>query len=265
MKHLHRVPSPFTEIGPGAAGGGFSARRSRRLHGLGSITADQAAQVAMPSSSISKTAGFTQTVYDDIVAAANNGNFTDFNPSGCSGIKASGATIGLTVGGALALKFAAMTGPAAPFVALGGAVAELFGAIFGHHAAAVAKERSVICAAVPAASDSLTAIDQAVQSGTLTPAQGISGLQNLLSSFTQTVQSILKSNSSQCNAACVWVKMLTAIVAKKSADYQDLAAAQAANPVGSALTQVESSLGISGLPSWALPAGIFAALWFMTN
>jgi len=236
------------------------SRRRRRLSGLGSITPDQAAQTAMPLSSISKTAGFTQTDYNNIVSAAANGNFISFNPSGCSNMKPSGATLAATtaVAGGLALKFAGATGPAAPVVAAVGGALELFSAIFGHHAAAVAKEQSVICAAVPAASDTLTAIDQAVQNGTITPAQGSASLASLLSSFQQTVASIIKMNSSQCNAACIWVKQLKAIVAKKQADYADLAAQQAANPVGSAVTQIESS---TGLPAWALAGGAFLLLW----
>jgi hypothetical protein len=90
-------------------------------------------------------------------------------------------------------------------------------------------------------------------------------LSNLLSSFTSTVQSILKIDKSHCNAACVWIKTLTAIVAKKQADYADLAQAQAANPVGTAVEQVTSSLGITGLPSWALPAAAFGILWWVTS
>jgi hypothetical protein len=271
--------------------GAALSRRPMLRRRLGSITADQAAQTAMPLSSVRGTAGFTQTVYNDLVAAAQNGNFTNFNPSGCQGIQKSGAAIvaaGASVAGGLVLKF---SGGNPVLLGVGAALevgALIFGTMFAHHAAAVAKEQSVICAAVPAASDSLAAIDQAVQNGTITPQQGIDALNGLQSKFGQTVASILKMNSSQCNAACVWIKMLTAIVAKKSADYSDLAAQQASaaaaaqrsvqslppalQPVASALlpvgtavstaiAPVRTAIAAAGLPSWLLPAAGFFLLW----
>jgi len=242
---------------PNPYGQQFPVRQRRRVRlRLGAITPDQAAQTAMPQSSISGKAGFTQAVYNGIVAAAQAGNFTNFNPSGCTGVKPSGATIALTTGGSLALSIAPFTGPAAPFVAVGAGLAELFGAIFAGHSAAVAKERQVECAAVPAASDSLTAIDQAVQAGTITPQQASTGLDNLLSQFTQQVSSITKMDSSQCNAACVWIKTLTAIVAEKKSQYADLAAA-ASSSSGSLLP----SFGTAGASSW-LPWAVGAFILY---
>jgi hypothetical protein len=202
---------------------------------LRGITAQQAAYQAMPQSSISSTAGFTQTVWNDIEAAAAKGNFTAFNPSGCSGIAPSGAKI-VSVAGGLALTglttglsiAQVATTIAAPLTAGASVLVGLFTMIFAHHAQKVQQEQQIVCASVPAASDSLTAIDQAVTSGTITPAQGITALQNLEQAFAQTVAPIIKMDSSHCNAACVWTKMLEAIVYKKSSDYQDLANAQAA-------------------------------------
>jgi hypothetical protein len=243
------------------------SRRPRRrgLVGLSSITADDAAKQVMPT--IQNKAGFGQSVYDGIVRSAAQGNFTEFNPTGCAGVKPLNAVLAST-GGGLALKFAPAAFGAGPLVGgvvlAVGVIGSLFGMIFSHHAAAVAKERSVICAAVPAASDSLTAIDGAVQNGTFSPAAGIQGLNGVLASFTQTVQSILKMDSSHCNAACVWIKTLQAIVAKKTADYQDLAAAQSASPIGSAsVTNVVQSIEQStGLPPALLAAAAFGLLWY---
>lgn len=257
------------------------SRRSRRLlsrFSLGALTPDQAAQQAMPTSSIRNTAGFTQTVYNDIVAAAAAGNFTAFNPSGCQGIHPLAPAITAVAGG-FALKFAGAAGPAAPVVAAIGGALEVFSAIFAKHAAAVAKEQQVVCAAVPAASDSLSAIDAAVQNATFTPQQGIQALQQLLSSFQGQVASIVKNSASQCNAACVWTKMLTAIVAIKSSQYQDLAnqaaAATSTTPAGTGpgsitttlapvtnlLAPISSAVQSAGLPAWVLPAGLFFVLW----
>jgi hypothetical protein len=268
-------------------GAPLSTRRSRRFGRLGALTPDQAAQQAMPTSSISSKAGFTQAVYNDIVAAAAAGNFTAFNPSGCAGIKPSGAKLAVIAGAATAgtmlLKFGgASANPILIGVGAGLEVGSLiFSAIFSHHSQAVAKEQQVVCAAVPAASDSISAIDGAVQDGTLTPQQGIAALQQLLSSFQGQVASIVKNSPSQCNAACVWTKMLTAIVAMKSSQYQDLANQQAATvasvpaslqPVASALLPIASTVQSAaasaqaavqsaGLPSWLLPAAGFFLLW----
>lgn len=240
----------------------LSRRATARRRRLGSITPDAAAQLAMPQNTISKTAGFTQTVYNDIVQAAATGNFTDFNPSGCAGIKPSGAKIAIAAGssaaGSLVLKFSGgnpiLLGVGAGLL-VGGAI---FNAIFGHHAAAVARDQKIICAVVPAASDSLTAIDQAVQSGTLSPADAMAALDQLLASFKSQVAAIIKNDSSHCNAACVWVKQLTAIVAKKKADYADLGQSSSAGGIISSVQQVAAG---AGLPSWVLPAGAFFLLW----
>jgi hypothetical protein len=212
----------------------------------------------MPKSTISKTAGFTQAVYDQIEQAADSGQFIGFQQSGCKGVNLAKPAITAT-GGALALKFAGATGPAAPFVAIGGALATLFGLVFGHHAAAVAQEQKVICAAVPSANDTLAAIYQAVGAGTLTPQQGQQALAGLLSDFTNTVHPILKMDSSHCNAACVWVKQLTAIVARQSSILQDqidkAAAAAATTPSPGASSSIFSPASAGGgIPSWLLYA-----------
>lgn len=243
----------------------------RKLCGLRGISADDAASQVMPKSTIRSTAGFRQADYNNIVQAAANGNFVSFNPSGCSGVTPSGARIVSTVGGL------ALTGLSAGFAAAGVAASiagpvtagasllvGLFTSLFNHHAQAVKREQQTVCASVPAASDSLKAIDQAVQAGTISPEQGIEALQNLLSGFQQTVAPIIKSDSSHCNAACIWVKQLSAIVLKKSSDYQDLAAEQsaAALPASSGATGTQGSAatatitggqvsGLSNVPAWA--------------
>jgi len=250
-------PKPFTVQISQPNGRRRTARG--RLHRLGAITPDQAAQTAMPTSQISSRAGFTQAVYNNIVAAAQSGNFETFNPSGCS-LAPSGAAIKSAVtssGAAIAGKVALMLPPPANVILAGVAAAlNVFGALFAHHAQAVAKEQQVVCAAVPAASDALTAIEQAVAAGTVSPADGIAMLQNLLSSFKSQVSSIIKENSSQCNAACVWVKQLTAIVAELTSQYQDLAAQQAANPL--AIATGASAGGVNWLPlAIAAAVGVF--------
>src|SRR5690348_9580477 len=248
---------------------------------LGAITADQAAQQAMPTSSIRNTPGFTQAVYNDIVQAAQTGTFQAFNPSGCGGVSAggniriaqtasglalTGVSMGLTEAGAVAAA------TLAPFTLGISALIGLFPLFFSHHSAAVAKEQKTICAAVPAAANYLQQIQAAVQQGYATPAQAIAALQSLLSDFTSQMQSIMKNNASQCNAACVWVKELTAIVAFKVSQYQDLIAQTSAPiasssgptsaaPVSSGSTlQVPVAFGISPAPATSVtPAATVAA------
>ena len=252
----------------------WPARRRRRLSAL---TPDQAAQTAMPTSTIRNTPGFQQGVYDGIVAAAQAGQFTNFNPSGCpTSSKVSLKPVITSVASGLLLKAASMTAaipPLAISLAVAGAITGIFSALFGAHAAAVAKEQQVECAAVPAANDSLTAIDQAVQGGVMTPAQGISAMQSLLSEFQQQISSIVKDSPSQCNAGCVWTKTLKAIVAEKISQYQDMQTAAAASPSGSAsgsagtgstanvITQLTTAAASAGLPSWVLPAAGLLLAW----
>ena len=230
----------------------------RHITGLSGITADAAASQVMPKSAIRSTAGFTQTVYNNILQAAAAGNFLTFNPTQCSGISPSGAKIvntagglaltGLSAGFAIAGVASAIAGPITAGASL---LVGLFASILSHHAAAIAKERQVICAAVPAASDSLKAIYQAVAAGTITPQQGIDALSHLLESFQQAVAPIIKMDDSHCNAACVWVKQLTAIVLKKSSDFQDMAAAQAAaaQPISGSPTSSTAVAQLTGQPS----------------
>lgn len=195
--------------------------RPQRFGYLAAITPDAAAQTAMPSSSISKKAGFTQDVYNGIVSAAGGGQIPIPGACGSTKVTSTAPALAASAQGILLSLAPLVASPAAPFVLVGAAIAGLFSAIFGAHAAAVKKEQQLDCAAVPAANETLTAIDQAVKAGTITPAQGISALQNLLTQFQQQVAAVLKMNSSQCNAACVYTKQLQAIVAELTSQYQD--------------------------------------------
>src|SRR5438270_2111116 len=104
---------------------------------------------------------------------------------GCNGASPS---IVATVGkGALAV--APLTGPAAPFAAIFGALTSLFG---GAHAKKVAEESQILCAAVPAANQALDAIYQGVKSGQTSPQDGAVQLDQLVSQFSDAVKSIAK-------------------------------------------------------------------------
>lgn len=140
------------------------------------------------------------------------------------------ALTGINVAAALSPAISGAIGVALGPATMGiSAIIGLFPMLFGHHAAAVKKEQSVLCAAVPAANNYLQIIDQAVQQGKATPQQAISALQSLVSDFQTQVASIMHS----CNAACVMLDELKAIVLVKQSQYQDLAATQPAMSSGS--------------------------------
>lgn len=276
-------PAPWRSAVPRAIMGvplvnPYGIARARRFAGLGALTPDQAAQTAMPLSTISSTAGFTQAVYDNIVQAAQTGTFADFNPGvSCTGVSAGGNIKIIQQGAGLALTGTSMgltaagvvaASTLAPFTLGISALIGLLPLFFAHHAAAVAKENQVICALVPAAANYLQQIQAAVNSGIQTPQQGQAALQSLLSDFTQQIQPIMKNNASQCNAACVWVKQLTAIVAELSSQFQDMIAEEAANPasallppgVSRAVSQVATAVE---LPQWTIWVGLGLLVWYL--
>ena len=222
------------------------------LHGyavLGALTPEQATETVFPAASVRSGAGHSVGVRAGIVSVVQSGQLTPSYIPGSKDCAKAAASTGLSnvqlaqIGGGLALtgiNIAAATSgavSAAVGAALGpatqgiSAIIALFPLLFGHHTAAVKREQSVLCAAVPAAQNYLQLIDQAVQKGQATPQQAIQALQSLQSDFESAVSSIRKGtgpgDSGGCNAACVMVAELGAIVAYKSSVYQDLANAQA--------------------------------------
>src|SRR5258708_4553031 len=191
---------------------------------LGSVPADSTfADLVLPSSSVSSRAGFRAGDRQNIIAAVARGFFQPYSPCNPNA-GPSGSTIASAFGQA-ALKFAPQTGAAAPYVAMAGAISSLFGAIFGGHAAAVGREQAALCAAIPAANPFLTQVDQAFASGQVTALQAASLLDQIVQQYESGVAPIIKMTSSACNAACVYLRQLEAIVAKRKAQYQDAQAA----------------------------------------
>jgi hypothetical protein len=200
----------------------------------------------------------------EIQAAIQAGQLS-FNPAGCTGVNVQNAQIARAAAGVagsvsglvLSIEGMASAIPIAGAI-IGGGLA-IYNAIFSHHAAAVAKEQQVVCAAVPAANTALSAIIQAVQAGTITPQQGIASLQQLYQDFSATVQPILKSDASHCNAACGWRWQLCSIVMYLSSQWE----AAAASPSGAGLPG-STAAAPSPTPSWGwlLALGAGAALLF---
>lgn len=214
---------------------------------LGAITPDAATEEVFPASKVTGTAGQNQSVRNIILASVKAGQIVDANGSPAyipgtsecaaaagssglsnlqlaqtaSGLALTGTTIGLTAAGVVT------AGALAPFTLGISALIGLFPLLFGHHAQAVKKEQSTLCAAVPAANNYLQIINQAVQTRQATPAQAIAALNSLMSDFKSQVSSILKGSigTGTCNAACVEIASLQAIVDYETSVYQDMASA----------------------------------------
>lgn len=256
------------------------SRRSMGRYYLSAITADQATESIFPAAAVKTSAGHNLATRNLMVQAVQAGQLLD--PSGvaaysqnkdcsasgqstnvklaqtASGLALTGTSIGLTAAGTVTA--AAL----APWTLGISAIIGLFPIIFGHHAAAVKKEQSVLCAAVPAANNYLQVIDQAVSTGQQTPAQGMAALDSLVTDFRSQVSSIMHGNdptsSGECNAACVMLSQLRAIVAFKKSQYQDLATASS-TPTGEVSTAVAQAAASAGIPSWALYAAGGLLLW----
>jgi len=100
----------------------------------------------MPTSTIRNTPGFQQGVYDGIVAAAQAGQFTNFNPSGCpTSSKVSLKPVITSVASGLLLKAASMTAaipPLAISLAVAGAITPALGRISGNARRGMSKSSS---------------------------------------------------------------------------------------------------------------------------
>ncbi|HVB99884.1 MAG TPA: hypothetical protein VNJ12_11215 [Candidatus Dormibacteraeota bacterium] len=186
----------------------------------------------------------------------------------CSGVNnSSAALVNTAIGGGataanVALKFADAA-QAIPIVgAIAGAAVQIYDAIFAHHAAAVAREHQVLCAAVPAGNTAIQTLIQAVQSGTIDPVTGINSLYQLWADFQATVNPVSHSNCGSPDAGCGWMAEMAAIVASLAQQWWQLvSAATSATPASSAGFTLPAT---AGLPGWALPVAALVALYFLS-
>jgi hypothetical protein len=281
--------------------GGYAVLGGGDPWGLGAITPADATNQIFPSARITGGAGHNQSIWNSILASAEAGQILGargevaYIPGTVDCAKAGGSTgitnvqlgqvagglalTGINVAAALSTTVAAALGTALGPLTLGiSAIIGLFPLLFAHHAAAVRKEQSVLCSAVPAANNYLLIIDQGVQQGKATAQQAIAALSSLVSDFQTTVSSIMHgtdpTSQGECNAACVMFSELKAIVLVKQSQYQDLIAAyppasmpSASGPVlvspvtsGSTAT-IPAAFGTSAAPSARVtaPAAVAAA------
>jgi hypothetical protein len=213
----------------------------------------------------------------DCAAAAGTGQSGNVKLAQVSG---SLALTGINVAAALSTTVATALGTALAPATLGiSALIGLFPLLFGHHAAAVKKEQSILCAAVPAANNYLQIIDDGVNTGKVTPQHGIDALNSLLSDFQSAVSPIMQGSSpaqgKSCNAACVVYNALKAVVIYKTSQYQDLAAQQppmtsGSGPTSTAAVSSGSTLQIppatmpASSPSW-LPIAALILIGFAAS
>lgn len=305
LQHLQRHglgPGP----GPGRRGGmhGYVVLGEDAWFGLGALTADQAVEQVIPSSVTGWAAQMrAATVLDvqkgqlvrggtggplyvpgtpDCAAAAGTGQSGNVK---LAQVGSSLALTGINVAAALSTTVATALGTALGPATLGiSALIGLFPLLFGHHGAAVKKEQSILCAAVPAANNYLQIIDDGVRTGKVSPQQGIDALNSLLSDFQSAVSPIMSGTSpadgKSCNAACTVYAALKAIVIYNQSQYQDLAAQTtpamtsgsgptSAAPVSSGSTLTIPASSPSGAPvstgvSW-LPIAALIAVGFIAS
>lgn len=237
---------------------------------LEALTADQAVETIFPQAKVRGGAGHNAQVRSLMVQAVNAGEMLD--PSGAPGYSqagdcaAAGASataqkLSLAAGaGGIGLQLVAKAGMIAAgpagWIALGvSSIVGIFSTILNHHAQAVKKEQSILCSAVPAANNYLSIIDQGVSQGMATPQDAIRALDSLVADFEGSVSGIIHgadpTSSGECNAACVMLSQLRAIVAEKKSMYQDLASAPPATPVSKPNTVVSPGGGVPAASSYA--------------
>jgi len=254
------------------------------LGDAGTLTADQAlaAAVAMYSGDNLNPKSMTSAWYSFGARQISAGAFDPY--PGCSGqakpmsLLTTAGGIGLSVGGATTgimvatHVISAATGAILGAATLGiGALVSVVGMIFAHHAAAVARDMSFLCSAVPGATNAFQVINQAVKSGQTTPAAAIAALDEVYSQF-MTAGGASGSTSGPgnipdsgvainkhpyCNAGCEMSIILKGMVLYWQSQYQAMAAKQAAAAPAAAPASTPTPAGT--LVSTATPAGAAAA------
>jgi len=230
---------------------GASRRTTRALGWLGAMSPQDAATKEFPSGTSS---GFHTKWMPAILSCAEAGQLTYdlMGAAACESVTGSGvsnvqlaqmstglALTGINVAAVLSSTVAASIGTILGPLTMGvSAIIGLFPLIFGHHAAAVKKERSVLCPAFAAANNYLQVIQQGVDTGACTPQDAIAALESLQSDFRSTIASVTQDSGSTCNEGCLLNHGLAAIVDVKSSEYQDLITAAAVGTAAATPNQV---------------------------
>lgn len=177
----------------------------------------------------------------------------------------SAAAVGI-MGATHTLLAAAAIPVAGAIIAAAGIAVQFISMIFAHHAAAAKQEQQLGCAAISAANNSLSLIDQAVNAGQITPDAADAALDELVRQFSSYVAPSVKHNP--CNANCEQIITLRAIVNYRKSLYASMAVPVAASPSSSGVTsQVQgqfqnpaAAAAGTGQPASLKPLVIFGLL-----
>src|SRR5258708_21417157 len=137
-----------------------------------------------------------------------------------------------------------------------GAIISIIGAIFAHHAAAVKRDLSFGCSAIPAVNNAFSVISQGVQNGQIKPGDAANALDHIYSEY-QSVGGAAINTSPWCNSNCELGVILEGMVLYWKAQYQAMAAQQqavAAEAAAQAAEQSSAAQSAESLPSPAVPA-----------
>jgi hypothetical protein len=170
------------------------------------------------------------------------------NPTPNMNLLAVGGGIALSAGGAATgimvatNVISAATGAIVGAATLGiGALISVISLIFQHHAAAVQRDLSFGCGALPAVNNAFAVINQAVHSGQTTPAAAAQALDQINTEYQSAGQGGAINNSPWCNSNCEMGVVLKGMVLYWQSQYQAMAAAAAPAPASSSTPAVAAS------------------------
>jgi hypothetical protein len=126
-----------------------------------------------------------------------------------------------------------------------GAIVGLISAIFTHHAAAVKRDLSFGCSALPAVNNAFSVIAKAVQDGQIQPADAASALDQIYSEF-QSAGGAAINDSPWCNSNCEMGVVLQGMVIYWKAQYTAMAATQAVVAASTSPTLTASDPSATG-------------------
>jgi hypothetical protein len=282
------APSPYSVAPRGQFLSGLRGQRRRSLRRhrrglLGQLVSGTIDPSIQPQffPVVTNTPGYKQGDLQNFLLAVNSRYIpqpfiTAIN--GCSpsaqplaNVPGAGVATGTTSAGAAALKIAASTGPAAPFVAAAGAILEVIGSIFGAKARLEQTEDEVLCQQLNNFNQSLSVIDSGLEGGTLTSSGATQAYAYLIAQYNSAVQSAgiighddPTNPSGGCDASCVFQRMINAILAQRNLDLQtNPPPADTASATGTTASITSAvSTPIAGVPLWAWLAG-GAAAWLL--
>lgn len=242
----------------------------------GTLTAEQALQQAIAESSDLKlnprdfrNSGWLSKAAEQV--AAGRFDVAWYSPS-CTGQEAptlnafqtdAGLALGTTSAGVGILGMthviAAAAIPVIGVVIAGvGVLIGLIGQIFAHHAAAVKRDLTFGCSALPAVNNAFSVIEQAVQNGQTTPDAAAAALDEIYSRF-ESAGGAAINDSPWCNSNCEMGVILKGMILYWKSQYAAMAAAAPGSGAMADLSAAASSVGgwiplaiVGGLVLWGI-------------